>query len=168
MSKIAYEYLAENVSFMDVYKKDYKRITNWFKKKDESEQEYPWFYLPITRDEYKVFLEDKTFYSKEELFNEIDKACYPAYKPIDDKDIKDIINYRKHLIGIMGNIENLLEPDPEFGSSYTINVYDRLWDGMQDGDFYVIHEKKGRWFVNLYDSEDLEIIKLNDEYGISV
>lgn len=158
-NKIPYEYLAKNVSFMDIYKKDYKRITNWFKNKVETKQDIPVCFFPITNNEYDTFLKNNIYTTKEDLFNTIDLACYPQHLPLDEKDTKDIINYRKHLIGLMGNIENLFTKDEIFGKSYTIYLYDRLWSGEQDDDYLVIHYKDGIWFVNKIDSEDIDFYK---------
>ena len=70
---------------------------------------------------------------------------------------------RKILIGIYQNLENMLEPDEEFGTSYYVNTHDPLWNGIQEPDGFYIHCKNNIWFVNKSNDEDIAIDREEDD-----
>ncbi len=150
MTTLPYAYLAKNISFSEITRKDFKRIGNKFKEfHDANHSEYPFFELGLTEEGYSE-LYGNEYESKDALFDALDKVCY-----IEKGSARENIVTRKILIGIYQNIEHLMEPDEKFGTSYYINIYDPLWSGIQEPDGFYIHCKNNIWFINKSDAEDI-------------
>lgn len=150
MTTLTYAYLAENVPFTQLSKKDFTRLGNSFKKFYEANHQYtPFYTLPIPNEGYDSIAHHH-FDSKESLFQALDKVCYLKNGSDSEK-----IATRKILIGIYQNLDEWLEPDEEFGSSFYIDTRDPLWAGIQDMDGFYIHRQGEVWFINKSDAEDI-------------
>ena len=157
MATLPYAYLSENIPFVSLPRKDFTRLGNSFKKLEESSDLHPFFELAITEEGYDQIY-GKEYASKDALFNALDKACY-----MENGSTHENITMRKILIGIYQNLENMLEPDEEFGTSYYVNTHDPLWNGIQEPDGFYIHCKNNIWFVNKSNDEDIAIDREEDD-----